>query len=443
MAALDIAMLGPAKPAIQHTFSIDERSGSWILNAFVLFNLMGVPVMSKMADLFGRRLIFLNVIVLFAAGGLVVATSSSYAMLLVGRSLQGLSVSGIFPVAAAVVGDVYEPEHRGRALGILGAVFGLAFIVGPIIAGLLLPFGWRWIYFAYLPLATVVWVWAFKRLPQVTRSRPAPLDVQGVITLSVALLSITYGISQLDPSQIVESLASPGVWPAFLIAVVLFLAFVRAENRAADPILRLGIFRNRQIALSGLIAIGAGIVEAAFISFPTLASLSLGVSPSEAAYMLVPLALAIAIGSPLAGRLLDRVGSRTIILWSNAALVMGMAGIAAWPASFTAFYTSTVLIGLGMAGIMGSALSYILLHESSEKERTASQGIITLFISIGQLFGAALVGSIVTSLGAEVSGYSTAFFGVAAMMAVLLLMSLRLKSRKEESLTVPAAFHSG
>lgn len=158
MAALDIAMLGPAKPAIQHTFSIDERSGSWILNVFVLFNLMGVPVMSKMADLFGRRLIFLNVIVLFAAGGLVVATSSSYAMLLVGRSLQGLSVSGIFPVAAAVVGDVYKPEHRGRALGILGAVFGLAFIIGPIIAGLLLPFGWRWIYFAYLPLATVVWV---------------------------------------------------------------------------------------------------------------------------------------------------------------------------------------------------------------------------------------------------------------------------------------------
>ncbi len=122
---------------------------------------------------------------------------------------------------------------------------------------------------------------------------------------------------------------------------------------------------------------------------------------------------------------------------------MGMAGIAAWPASRAAFYASTVLIGLGLAGIMGSALSYILLHEASEGERTASQGIITLFISIGQLFGAALVGSIVASFGAEVSGYSTAFFGIAAMMAVLLLMSLRLKSRKEESLKVHRVFHSG
>ena len=433
---MDIAMLGPAKPAIQSTFGIDERTGSWILNAFVLANLVGVPVMSKLADLFGRGRVFMTVILLFGAGSLIVALSSSFGILLVGRSVQGLSVSGIFPIAAAVVGDAYKPEYRGRALGVLGAVFGLAFIVGPILAGILLQFGWRWIYFGYLPLVAVIWLFALKFVPHSARERTNPMDFRGILFLSGALLSITYGMVNLDPGDLWNSFFSLRAWPAFLLAIILLPAFARQERRAKDPVLRLSMFQNHQIVLASLVAIGAGIVEAAFISFPTLASLAMGVSWSTAAFMLLPLAFAVTIGSPLAGRLLDRYGSRAIVVASSAAMVIGMLGIAAWPASRMAFYISTVAIGLGLAGIMGSALNYILMHETQEEERTASQGLITLFISVGQLFGAALVGSVVASMAGAVAGYSAAFFGVAAMMAVLTLLAFRLKTRLEEKESV-------
>jgi MFS family permease len=433
MAALDIAMLGPAKPAIQETYGVGEREGLWILNTFVLFNLMGVPVMSKMGDLYGRRRVFLVVVLSFGLGSVLVAASTSYAMLLVGRAVQGLSVSGIFPVAAAVVGDAFEPSERGRALGVLGAVFGVAFIVGPVVAGVLLPYGWRYIYFAYLPLVLFVWTAAYRTIPRTARERTDPLDLAGVMTLSVGLLALVYAISQLDPASITTSLASPAVWPALLAAAILLPLFGRIERRAADPVIRLTLFRNRQIALSSVIAVGAGIVEAAFIYFPTVAGLAMGVSRSAAAFMLVPLSLAIAVGSPLAGRVLDRVGSKVVVLMSGAMLVFGMTGVAAWPGSQAAFYVSTVLVGLGMAGIMGSALSYILMHEARREERTTSQGLITLFISIGQLIGAAIVGAVVASMDGDVRGFSAAFLGIAGLMFIVLLLSLRLKSRAAES----------
>lgn len=432
MAAMDIAMLGPAKPAIQETFLIDERLGSWILNAFVLFNLMGVPVMSKMADIYGRRPVFLSVVLLFAVGGLIVGSSQNYAMLLAGRSIQGLAAAGIFPVAAAVTADTFAPEKRGRALGVLGAVFGLAFLIGPVISGLLLQVGWRWIYYLYAPVALVVSGLGFLMIPPSTRRRQHPIDVRGVLLLTGLILSLTYGISQIDPGQIMESLSQPRIYLSLLAFSIFVPSFLIAETNAIDPILRPSLFQNRQILLACFLAIGAGMVEAAFISFPTLASLSMGVSRSAAAYMLIPLAIAIAVGSPLWGQLLDRVGSRVVVIASNVFLVCGLGGIGLWPASLPVFYACTSMIGLGLAGNMGSALNYILMHEARETERTASQGVVTLSISIGQLLGGASVGAIVASLGGVIRGYSIAFLIIALVIAVLTVLSFKLKNRKDE-----------
>jgi len=432
MAAMDIAMLGPAKPAIQETFGVDERLGSWILNAFVLFNLMGVPVMSKMADIFGRRPIFLTVVLLFAAGGLVVATAQSFAMLLVGRCIQGLAASGIFPVAAAVTADTFAPSMRGRALGVLGAVFGLAFIIGPVTAGLLLQINWRWIYFGYLPIAAIVGLLGFLMIPRLENRRQNPIDIRGVVLLTGIILSLTYGISQFDPSRLAGSLVQPRVFLSFLIFAILVPAFIRVEKRAADPVLRPSFFSNRQIMYACFMAIGAGMVEAAFISFPTLASLSMAVSRSEAAYMLIPMSITIAVCAPTWGHILDRSGSRLVVVSSNILLLFGLLFIALWPSLVAVFYLGTIMIGAGLAGIMGSALNYILIHEALESERTASQGVITLSISIGQLVGAASVGAIVASMNGAIGGYSTAFFGIAAIVAALTILSSRLKSRPEE-----------
>ncbi|MCC7512650.1 MAG: MFS transporter, partial [Anaerolineae bacterium] len=133
MGALDIAIVAPALPAIQTYYGIGDRALTWTFTIYVLFNLIGTPLMAKLSDTFGRRSIYILDIVLFALGSLFVALAPAnlFAGLLFGRALQGLGAGGIFPVASAVIGDTFPPEKRGGALGLIGAVFGLAFLIGP------------------------------------------------------------------------------------------------------------------------------------------------------------------------------------------------------------------------------------------------------------------------------------------------------------------------
>jgi MFS family permease len=137
MGALDIAIVAPALPSIQAFFTVGDRILTWTFTIYVLFNLIGTPLMAKLSDTYGRRSIYTLDVTLFALGSLIVALSPAnmFAMLLIGRALQGFGAGGIFPVASAVIGDTFPPEKRGGALGLIGAVFGLAFLVGPILGG--------------------------------------------------------------------------------------------------------------------------------------------------------------------------------------------------------------------------------------------------------------------------------------------------------------------
>ncbi len=436
MAALDIAILGPAIPAIRDAFGLTEREVSWVFSIWVLANLVSVPITTKLADMYGRKPVYLTVIGLFALGGAIVAGSQSLVMLLAGRAVQGAAASGIFPVAGAVIGDAFEPEKRGRAFGVLGSVFGVAFIIGPILAGFILLIGWRWLYLLFVPVSILVIILGWRILPSTKAKENTPLDLLGLTTLAAILLALSYGLSVLDTGDLWASLFGGRVLLSILIVSALIPVFFWAERRAVDPVIRTDLFRNKQVSVTLLVAIGAGMNEAAFIFFPTIAVLAYGVTSSQASFMLLPLMLAVAIGSPIAGRILDRTGSKFIVLICNVMLGLGMLGIATSPSSKTVFYVSSVLIGLGLAGLMGSALSYILLHEARKQERAISQGVITLFISIGQLLAAATVGSIAASSNVELEGYQSAFLVLAVVTMLITGMSFRLKNRLLEKETV-------
>ena len=433
MAALDIAIVGPALPALREHFGVTERTVAWVFNVFVLLNLLGVPLMTKLSDVFGRRTVYTVDVLLFGVGSLVVASAPSFEVLLVGRGVQGLATSGIFPVASAVVGDVFPPERRGRALGLLGAVFGLAFIVGPILAGILLGLlGWPWLFLINLPLAVGIAAAAWRTLPTSRPEERRRVDWAGIAVLGVLLVSLAYGINQVDTEALGASLAAPRVWGALLLAVVLLPVFVARERRAPEPLVRLGLFRSRQVVLAALLAAGAGLTEAAFIFFPGLAVAAFGVTKSTASFMLLPLVGAVAVGSPVAGRLIDRLGSRTVVLGGTSLLALGLVCVGGVPDDRAFFYGGSVAIGLGLSCLLGSAIGYILLNEARVTERTVAQGISTLFISIGQLTGSALIGAVATSEAGAVDGYGQAFLVIAGIATVLAVAALGLKGRHSE-----------
>ena len=255
MAALDIAIVGPALPTIQTYFNVNERDLAWIFAIYVLFNLIGTPLMAKLSDVFGRRSLYVLNVTLFAVGSVQVAVSPAFPLLLIGRALQGLGAGGIFPVATAVIGDTFPPEKRGSALGLIGAVFGMAFLVGPVLAGVLLTFfSWHWLFLLNVPIAFAIIISSQNLLPASTQREHRPFDWQGMVVLAVMLSALAYGINQLDTDNFASSLGSLHVLPFLLTAVILLPAFVYFESQAVDPIIRIDLFRTRQIRLASALA---------------------------------------------------------------------------------------------------------------------------------------------------------------------------------------------
>ncbi|PEN13710.1 MFS transporter [Longibacter salinarum] len=435
MAALDLAIVGPVLRPIRESFGVSARTGAWVLNVFVLFNLVGVPVMSRLADRLGRRRVYTSAVLTFGVGALVVAVAPTFESLLVGRAIQGVAASGIFPAASAVVGDSFAVEKRGRALGVLGAVYGIAFLVGPGLAGAFLAMGsWTWLYLLIVPFSAVVAVAAWRVLPRAPRASEEGVDIAGLAMLGVGLAALAIGINRIDAQSVVSSLASLSVAPFLIGAATMIGGFVAVERRVEYPMLRLGLFRHRSVKIAAVLAIGAGLAEASFIFFPEFAASSFDVPSSTASFMLLPLVGAVAVGSPVAGRLLDRIGVRRIVTVSSVLFTAGLATISALPGGRVAFYSGSVLLGFGLAGLLGSSLSYILLNAARETERTVAQGVITLFLGIGQLVGGAMIGAVAVTAGgtgevAGPEGYAAAFGVVAVVGVICVGLGLLLPSK--------------
>ena len=435
MGALDIAIVGPALPAIRSEFGLDTRATSWVFSAYVLANLIGTPLMAKLSDFYGRRAIYILDVALFAAGSIVVASShgsGAFWLLLFGRAVQGLGAGGIFPVASSVIGDTFPPEKRGGALGLIGAVFGMAFIIGPIIGGVLLLFGWQWLFLVNLPVAVVVVALAWRLLPHHRVADAGGFDWAGMTALAAALGALAYGLGAIDTSSFWASLTSRDVWPWLLVSVVAWLVLVRVERNAANPVFPIALFGRRQLRLGFLLTAGAGLGEASLVFMPTLAVVSLGVSASAGSYLLMPVVVAMSVGSPLAGRLLDKLGSRTVIVAGVAVLAVGMVLLSQTSSSLAMFIVSGLLIGLGLSALLGAPVRYVTLNETTPAERSAAQGLVTTFTSTGQLLGSAVVGAVAAS-ATGAAGYDTAFALVGVLSAVLVVAALFLKSREAEA----------
>ncbi|GAB4533586.1 MAG: MFS transporter [Anaerolineae bacterium] len=435
MGALDIAIVGPALPSIQAHFDVSERTMAWVFTIYVLFNLIGTPLMAKLSDALGRRSIYVLDVTMFALGSLLVAASPSFILLLAGRAVQGLGAGGIFPVASAVIGDTFPAEKRGSALGLIGAVFGLAFLIGPIIGGLLLMLGWRWLFLVNLPVALLVIVLSLRLLPASRPAQRRPFDWPGMVTLGALLAALTYALNQLDTQNFLASLASFNVWPFLLAVLVLLPVFWRIERSAPDPVLRLSLFDSRQVVVVSFLAGGAGLGEAVVVFVPALAVAAFGVTTSTASFMLLPVVLAMGLGSPVSGRMLDRFGSRVVITLGSALLAAGMLVISLLAINLAVFYVAAILTGLGLASLLGAALRYVMLNESPAPDRAAAQGALSLFTSVGQLSGGALVGAVAASRGGGVPGYQAAYLLVGVAALLLTLLSSRLKGRAEELAT--------
>lgn len=427
--ALDISIVGPALPAIGAEFSVDSRSLAWVFNTYVLVYLIAAPLLGKLSDRQGRRHVYAASLALFGTGSVAIALSPTFEVLLTGRVIQAIGAAGLFPVASAVIGDVIPAGQRGRALGLIGAVFGVAFLLGPLLGGLLLRWGWQWLFLINVPIVILL-LWQCRtvlpgrpRLPPVT----SPFDWAGALALTVMLGAFAWAVTQLDADDLLRSLMTPQVLVLLIVAVAAMPWFWYAVRRARDPVLAPALLRRPQLRLVGALAAATGLVEAGMVFLPAIAVLAIGVEPATASLMMLPLVLALLIGAPTAGQLLDRVGARRVI---QAGLILTCAGLTVFavPAlTLPVFYLAGVLVGLGLSGLLGAPLRAVMLREAGDEYRGAGQGLLTLWLSVGRLLGAALIGGTAAAAVDELSGYRQALLMLAVVIVLALVASRWLR----------------
>jgi MFS family permease len=433
MSALDTAIIGPAIPAIRSAFGVDNRQVGLVMIVFVLFSLSSTALMANLGDRHGRRPVYLASVALFALGSLVIALAPSFWVILLGRAIQGVGGGGIIPTASAVIADAFPADRRGKALGMIGATYGMAFVLGPPTAALVMTVAsWQWIFLANLPIAALVLLMGVRTLPRQQPAGPQPpLDVAGIVLVFAVLTSLVLGLTRMA-----DTLTGALLWPWCLAGVALLLPLlVAVERKAARPMVPLALFAQRQLRTAYLLTAGAGFGMGSVVFLTSLAHLAYGVTPQNTGFVLLPLVVASMLGSMGSGRMLNRQGPRTLVLGGFALMAVGYAATAVTAAGLWGFMAASVPVGLGVGVVVGGALRSIAIDEAPLPLRGAAQGLINICTSIGTLLSAAAIGALADFSGGGVQGFAVAYVAVGALMLLMVALTLRLRDDRG----VPAA----
>ena len=435
MGSLDTGIIGPVLPSIEQSFNLTSRESSWIFTLFVIFFMIGSPVMAKFSDFYGRKKIFILDVILFGIGSCLIAFSLNIESIFLGRIIQGFGCGGIFPVAGAFIGDAFPLEERGKALGILGSVFGLSAIGGPLVGAVLIPYGWNWCFTINIPISIFLIVLATYVLPNAENNRKLKIDYLGIFILSLLSIFLAYGLNQIDSSNFISSLLSMKVAPFLILFIILIPIFLKIEKRAEESIVAINMLENREIRIACIETLSYGIIYSSVIFVPSLVILSMGLNDQLASLMLIPILGANAVAAPILGKILDSTGSRKIMMIGTLILTFGLIVIAAYPHNMILFIAAGCLIGVGMVTIIGAPLRYIVLSEAKPTERGAGQAIVNMLSSAGQLIGGALIGGVIASFSG-ILGYKISLLLAAVVAFIAFLFTFRLKNRDEQMETI-------
>lgn len=410
MGALDMGIVNPARTVIQNGLGVGDKVGVWVFTIYTLAYAAAIPVIGKIADIIGRKPVYVLAIGLFGLGSLgcgLAQDFSSLGLLLASRAIQAIGGGGMVPVATAAVGTIVPPPKRGMALGLVGMVYGVASVFGGSAGSLILDIAgqenWQWIFYINVPIAVIVVALGIWALPQENENSARRLDLPGVFILVVMITALLWAFQNLDFTKIGESLGDPNVWVGLLIFLIMLPAFWVAEVRADDPLIDFKYFATINVGTTLLFAAVSGILMMTVMFIPQFAENCMRLPSGRGGYPTIIIGLASAIGAPLSGRLTDRFGPRFVL--GIGVLISTISGfmLIYWASPYPGYLSNSVSIfvmGLGLGFLMGAPLTYLILHLIPETDANSGQATLSLIRSLGTtLAPAILVGLLATAMG--------------------------------------------
>jgi EmrB/QacA subfamily drug resistance transporter len=387
LSALDQTIVGPILPRI-----VSELHGvdyyTWVVTAYLLTSTVTVPIYGKLSDLFGRKPMLMVGIGLFLVGSALSGLSQEMWQLVMFRAIQGLGAGALFPISLAVIGDLFTPRERGRYQGLFGAVFGIAFLVGPFLGGTLTDnFSWHWVFYVNLPIGAIALAVIWYLLPTVRRPDASRnIDYLGVGTFAAGIVPILVGLTNAQNGD----WGSLGVWGLLLVGVVFLAIFIWVESWAKEPMIPLHLFRNRTFSIS-MVAVFTAMFGffGAVVFLPLWFQVVQGASATESGYKLLPFLFGLILSSIASGQIVSRTGRYK---WLAAgALVLAAIGVALMtnirpdtpdPLLWSWMFLAGIGIGPSMA-----VFTIIVQNAVPFAELGAATSDLTLFRQIGGTVG--------------------------------------------------------
>ena len=397
LAALEATVVGTAMPTV--IASLGGLSHySWVFSAYLITSTITVPVWGKLSDLYGRRLLFQLGIAVFLLGSVLSGMAGTMTQLIVYRAVQGLGAGALVPLAMTIIGDVYTVEERARMQAFFSGVWGLSSVVGPIVGGFITDqLSWRWVFYINVPFGILAAVIMQLSLKEPKRTGRPSIDYAGATLLMASITLLMLAL--VEGGATLREVASARNLGLLAAAALLGALFIYVERRARDPIVPLGLFRNRVVSVSVTVGFLAGVAMFGAISFvPLFAQGALGSTATEAGSLLTPLMLSWVGLSIVGGRLLLKVGYRPTTLVGLFLLTLGFALLSSFQRTTPRvwLYVDLVLIGAGLGLTMLTLL--IAVQQSVSRAQLGIATSLNQFSrSIGGAVGVAIMGAVLSA----------------------------------------------
>lgn len=406
MILIDINIVSVANPRIMESLRADINAVIWVTSAYLLAYAVPLLITGRLGDRFGPKNLYLGGLVLFTLASLWCGLSADIGMLIVARVFQGLGAALMTPQTMAVITRIFPPDRRGAAMGLWGATAGVATLVGPILGGVLVDsLGWEWIFFINVPIGIVGFILAWRFVPSLS-THPHRFDIPGVVLSAVGLFLLVFGIQEGE-SYNWGTIAGPiSVWSLIITGLIVLAAFIAWQKYGkGEPLLPLALFRDRNFSLAniGITAVGFAVTS---FSLPLIFYYQLvrGLTPTQSALLMVPMAVIMAGLAPVVGRYLDRVNPKFI----NCAGLVLMAVALGWNSLLMTpdtpvwmFLLPSTVLGFANLGIW-APLSTTATRNLPPRQAGAGSGVYNTTRQIGSVLGSAAIAVLIQArLAAE------------------------------------------
>ncbi len=443
MIMLDNTIVTVALPTIRRDLHIGISELEWIVTAYTLTFAAFILTGGKLADLFGRRLMFNVGLAIFTISSFVCGWAGDINVLIGARAFQGVGAAIMIPSTLSIVTAVFPPRERGTAIGVWAGTAGMALAIGPLLGGILTQqLSWHWIFFVNVPVGVLALVVSRIVIPESRdMSHEQGLDFPGLLTSGLSLFALTYALIEGNS----KGWSSPLIVFLFVCAAALMVAFVLLELHQRLPMLELSLFKIGNFVGSSLVALLVSLAMFGVFFFMSLYIQNIiGYSPTRAGASFLPMTVLVILVAPVAGRLSDRIGSRWLIATGMAlvALSLYLFSRVGLHTTYPELLPAMIIGGIGMPLAMSPTTAAAMAAVPVDKAGVGS-GVLNSFRQVGGSLGIALLGAIMVSKSSSFANRAQAAYQAKTQRAAALGIHLPAPTAQQKQTVTHEAFIQG